>query len=35
MKKVPGIGKKWEVMRGDYGGEPAALPAPWYARPAR
>ncbi|MDH0646254.1 tRNA (5-methylaminomethyl-2-thiouridine)(34)-methyltransferase MnmD, partial [Pseudomonas sp. GD03867] len=24
MKKVPGIGKKWEVMHGVYGGAPAA-----------
>ncbi|MDH0662580.1 bifunctional tRNA (5-methylaminomethyl-2-thiouridine)(34)-methyltransferase MnmD/FAD-dependent 5-carboxymethylaminomethyl-2-thiouridine(34) oxidoreductase MnmC [Pseudomonas sp. GD03858] len=34
MKKVPGIGKKWEVMHGVYGGAPAAPAAPWYARPA-
>ncbi|AZL72881.1 bifunctional tRNA (5-methylaminomethyl-2-thiouridine)(34)-methyltransferase MnmD/FAD-dependent 5-carboxymethylaminomethyl-2-thiouridine(34) oxidoreductase MnmC [Pseudomonas oryziphila] len=34
MKKVPGLGKKWEVMHGHYSAEPAALPAPWYARPA-
>ncbi|QXI39770.1 bifunctional tRNA (5-methylaminomethyl-2-thiouridine)(34)-methyltransferase MnmD/FAD-dependent 5-carboxymethylaminomethyl-2-thiouridine(34) oxidoreductase MnmC [Pseudomonas xantholysinigenes] len=34
MKKVPGIGKKWEVMHGVYSGAPAAPAAPWYARPA-
>ncbi|MBI6898943.1 bifunctional tRNA (5-methylaminomethyl-2-thiouridine)(34)-methyltransferase MnmD/FAD-dependent 5-carboxymethylaminomethyl-2-thiouridine(34) oxidoreductase MnmC [Pseudomonas putida] len=33
MKKVPGIGKKWEVMHGVYSGAPAAPAAPWYARP--
>ncbi|WAB99390.1 bifunctional tRNA (5-methylaminomethyl-2-thiouridine)(34)-methyltransferase MnmD/FAD-dependent 5-carboxymethylaminomethyl-2-thiouridine(34) oxidoreductase MnmC [Pseudomonas putida] len=34
MKKVPGIGKKWEVMSGEYTGPPnAPLSAPWYARP--
>ncbi|WP_296235189.1 bifunctional tRNA (5-methylaminomethyl-2-thiouridine)(34)-methyltransferase MnmD/FAD-dependent 5-carboxymethylaminomethyl-2-thiouridine(34) oxidoreductase MnmC [Pseudomonas sp. UBA4617] len=33
MKKVPGIGKKWEVMNGAYvGAAPSASP-PWYARP--
>jgi tRNA 5-methylaminomethyl-2-thiouridine biosynthesis bifunctional protein len=34
MKKVPGIGKKWEVMHGVYSGAPAARAAPWYAHPA-
>ena len=35
MKKVPGLGKKWEVMSGEYTGQPsAAMAAPWYARPA-
>ncbi|MDF0729905.1 bifunctional tRNA (5-methylaminomethyl-2-thiouridine)(34)-methyltransferase MnmD/FAD-dependent 5-carboxymethylaminomethyl-2-thiouridine(34) oxidoreductase MnmC [Pseudomonas entomophila] len=38
MKKVPGIGKKWEVMGGAFSGWPAdqpapPRPAPWYARP--
>ncbi|WDY59312.1 bifunctional tRNA (5-methylaminomethyl-2-thiouridine)(34)-methyltransferase MnmD/FAD-dependent 5-carboxymethylaminomethyl-2-thiouridine(34) oxidoreductase MnmC [Pseudomonas sp. PSKL.D1] len=34
MKKVPGLGKKWEVMSGEYIGTPAApLSPPWYARP--
>lgn len=35
MKKIPGIGKKWEVMSGLYTGQPSATDsAPWYARPA-
>lgn len=34
MKKVPGIGKKWEVMHGVYSGAPVARAAPWYAHPA-
>ncbi|MDF9619276.1 bifunctional tRNA (5-methylaminomethyl-2-thiouridine)(34)-methyltransferase MnmD/FAD-dependent 5-carboxymethylaminomethyl-2-thiouridine(34) oxidoreductase MnmC [Pseudomonas entomophila] len=33
MKKVPGIGKKWEVMHGLYNGAAPAPAAPWYARP--
>ncbi len=34
MKKVPGIGKKWEVMSGAYVGPQSSPGAPWYARPA-
>ncbi|OAI83956.1 bifunctional tRNA (5-methylaminomethyl-2-thiouridine)(34)-methyltransferase MnmD/FAD-dependent 5-carboxymethylaminomethyl-2-thiouridine(34) oxidoreductase MnmC [Pseudomonas putida] len=39
MKRIPGIGKKWEILRGLYsaGPEQQALPAavpPWYRRPA-
>lgn len=34
MKKVPGIGKKWEVMSGAYVGPLSGPCAPWYARPA-
>ncbi|MBK5008033.1 bifunctional tRNA (5-methylaminomethyl-2-thiouridine)(34)-methyltransferase MnmD/FAD-dependent 5-carboxymethylaminomethyl-2-thiouridine(34)oxidoreductase MnmC [Pseudomonas sp. S32] len=34
MKKVPGIGKKWEVMSGAYVGPVADSTAPWYRRPA-
>ena len=39
MKRVPGIGKKWEVLRGVFRGTPEALDAPppvapWFARPA-
>lgn len=33
MKKVPGIGKKWEVMSGAYVGPLPGPCAPWYARP--
>lgn len=33
MKKVPGIGKKWEVMHGVYSGAPATGAPPWYAHP--
>ena len=34
MKKVPGLGTKWEVMHGHYSGQPAVTAtAPWYARP--
>lgn len=38
MKRIPGIGKKWEVLRGVFEGWPAeqpeqARPAPWYRRP--
>ncbi|AGZ34092.1 MULTISPECIES: bifunctional tRNA (5-methylaminomethyl-2-thiouridine)(34)-methyltransferase MnmD/FAD-dependent 5-carboxymethylaminomethyl-2-thiouridine(34) oxidoreductase MnmC [unclassified Pseudomonas] len=34
MKKVPGIGKKWEVMSGEFGGLAASTQTPpWYARP--
>ncbi|TDF81161.1 bifunctional tRNA (5-methylaminomethyl-2-thiouridine)(34)-methyltransferase MnmD/FAD-dependent 5-carboxymethylaminomethyl-2-thiouridine(34) oxidoreductase MnmC [Pseudomonas sp. H9] len=39
MKRIPGIGKKWEVLRGVFRGTPqeanaAAAVAPWFARPA-
>ncbi|MDE1164053.1 MAG: bifunctional tRNA (5-methylaminomethyl-2-thiouridine)(34)-methyltransferase MnmD/FAD-dependent 5-carboxymethylaminomethyl-2-thiouridine(34) oxidoreductase MnmC [Pseudomonas sp.] len=39
MKRVPGIGHKWEVLRGEFQGWPHELPAPapakpWFARPA-
>ncbi|MBC3419385.1 MULTISPECIES: bifunctional tRNA (5-methylaminomethyl-2-thiouridine)(34)-methyltransferase MnmD/FAD-dependent 5-carboxymethylaminomethyl-2-thiouridine(34) oxidoreductase MnmC [unclassified Pseudomonas] len=39
IKKVPGLGKKWEVMGGEFVGWPEDLPTPpqptpWYARPA-
>ena len=34
MKRVPGIGHKWEVLRGRFVGEPAGPGIkPWYARP--
>jgi len=34
MKKVPGLGKKWEVMHGVFNAAVAPCPPPWYARPA-
>lgn len=39
MKRIPGIGKKWEVLRGLFKGWPEEQPlpapiAPWYRRPA-
>jgi len=38
MKRIPGIGKKWEILRGAFRGHPADLqvptPAPWFNRPA-
>ncbi|SCX40448.1 tRNA 5-methylaminomethyl-2-thiouridine biosynthesis bifunctional protein [Pseudomonas sp. NFACC32-1] len=39
MKRTPGIGHKWEILRGTYLGGPEQTPAPspakpWYARPA-
>lgn len=39
MKRIPGIGNKWEVLRGAFTGWPIEQPepvaiAPWYQRPA-
>lgn len=39
MKRTPGIGHKWEILRGTFLGWPAQAPAPaaakpWFARPA-
>ncbi|RON53573.1 bifunctional tRNA (5-methylaminomethyl-2-thiouridine)(34)-methyltransferase MnmD/FAD-dependent 5-carboxymethylaminomethyl-2-thiouridine(34) oxidoreductase MnmC [Pseudomonas frederiksbergensis] len=39
MKRTPGIGHKWEILRGAFVGWPAETPAPmpakpWFARPA-
>ena len=37
MKRIPGIGKKWEVLRGQFIGQPqpcASTVKPWFARPA-
>ena len=39
MKRVPGIGHKWEVLKGRFIGWPEDVPAPasvkpWFARPA-
>lgn len=33
MKRVPGLGKKWEVMRGTFTAPASALSKPWFARP--
>lgn len=38
MKRTPGIGHKWEILRGEFTGWPAEAPAPtpvkpWFARP--
>jgi tRNA 5-methylaminomethyl-2-thiouridine biosynthesis bifunctional protein len=33
MKRLPGQGKKWEIMRGDFIGTPAAAHKPWFAPP--
>ena len=38
MKRVPGIGHKWEVLRGEFLGwpddaTPMPVPPPWFARP--
>jgi tRNA 5-methylaminomethyl-2-thiouridine biosynthesis bifunctional protein len=35
MKRVPGLGKKWEVLKGGFIGSPAAAQKPWFARPAQ
>jgi len=39
MKRTPGIGHKWEILRGEFLGWPAETPIPpaakpWFARPA-
>ena len=39
MKRTPGIGHKWEILRGEFVGWPAETPPPmrakpWFARPA-
>ena len=33
MRKVPGFGKKWEMLQGHYSGPPQPAGKPWYARP--
>lgn len=33
VKRVPGIGKKWEFIKGEFAGESAAVQKPWFARP--
>ena len=39
MKRTPGIGHKWEILRGEFLGWPSDVPTPlaakpWFARPA-
>jgi tRNA 5-methylaminomethyl-2-thiouridine biosynthesis bifunctional protein len=39
MKRIPGIGHKWEILRGEFLGWPQETPAPapdkpWFSRPA-
>ncbi|MGE8498712.1 MAG: bifunctional tRNA (5-methylaminomethyl-2-thiouridine)(34)-methyltransferase MnmD/FAD-dependent 5-carboxymethylaminomethyl-2-thiouridine(34) oxidoreductase MnmC [Pseudomonas sp.] len=34
VKRVPGLGNKWEVIKGRFDGEPAAPGKPWFARPS-
>ncbi|SHM85585.1 bifunctional tRNA (5-methylaminomethyl-2-thiouridine)(34)-methyltransferase MnmD/FAD-dependent 5-carboxymethylaminomethyl-2-thiouridine(34) oxidoreductase MnmC [Phytopseudomonas punonensis] len=34
MKRVPGLGKKWEVMRGAFTGTATQQTKPWFARPS-
>jgi len=34
MKRVPGLGKKWEVLKGRFVGSPTDEGKPWFARPA-
>ena len=33
MKRVPGIGRKWEVLKGQFIGQATAAVKPWFARP--
>lgn len=33
VKRVPGWGSKWEILRGLFAGEAAAAQKPWFARP--
>ncbi|UVE19100.1 bifunctional tRNA (5-methylaminomethyl-2-thiouridine)(34)-methyltransferase MnmD/FAD-dependent 5-carboxymethylaminomethyl-2-thiouridine(34) oxidoreductase MnmC [Pseudomonas sp. LS44] len=33
MKRLPGLGKKWEVMQGRFIGSPQRAATPWFARP--
>ncbi|MBD9424660.1 bifunctional tRNA (5-methylaminomethyl-2-thiouridine)(34)-methyltransferase MnmD/FAD-dependent 5-carboxymethylaminomethyl-2-thiouridine(34) oxidoreductase MnmC [Pseudomonas sp. PDM15] len=35
MRRTPGYGKKWEILRGQFEGAPAPAEKPWYARPAQ
>ncbi|KFX70357.1 FAD-dependent cmnm(5)s(2)U34 oxidoreductase [Pseudomonas taeanensis MS-3] len=33
VKRTPGLGKKWEVLKGQFIGEPPPPGKPWFARP--
>ncbi len=33
MKRVPGLGKKWEVLKGGFIGQAEVSEKPWFARP--
>ncbi|NQD94605.1 bifunctional tRNA (5-methylaminomethyl-2-thiouridine)(34)-methyltransferase MnmD/FAD-dependent 5-carboxymethylaminomethyl-2-thiouridine(34) oxidoreductase MnmC, partial [Pseudomonas sp. CrR25] len=33
VQRVPGLGKKWEVLKGRYNGPPGQPGKPWFARP--
>ncbi|WP_339410829.1 bifunctional tRNA (5-methylaminomethyl-2-thiouridine)(34)-methyltransferase MnmD/FAD-dependent 5-carboxymethylaminomethyl-2-thiouridine(34) oxidoreductase MnmC [Pseudomonas sp. EA_35y_Pfl2_R5] len=33
MKRVPGLGKKWEVLKGAFIGTPVTTEKPWFTRP--
>jgi tRNA 5-methylaminomethyl-2-thiouridine biosynthesis bifunctional protein len=35
MRRVPGLGKKWEVLKGQFAGNPEGEGKPWFARPPR
>ncbi len=35
VQRMPGQGKKWEVLKGRFSGAPADTAKPWFARPSR
>ncbi|WP_439888853.1 bifunctional tRNA (5-methylaminomethyl-2-thiouridine)(34)-methyltransferase MnmD/FAD-dependent 5-carboxymethylaminomethyl-2-thiouridine(34) oxidoreductase MnmC [Pseudomonas sp. MBLB4123] len=35
VKRMPGQGKKWEVLKGRFTGAPAPASKPWFARPPK
>lgn len=35
MKRAPGLGSKWEVLKGQFVGPVVAASKPWFARPAQ
>ena len=34
MRRVPGIGRKWEVLKGQFNGPASSAGKPWFARPS-